>query len=338
MTTTPQPGYLSPSALQIENHVVVLPCGGFTDKEPLTWSEHDVAKYVSYYSNGVPIDRMFGGVIFSAISSGSDRFLHPLYIGFGDASNKDDWTAWIELLFSPNVNLQALFQSVKRNNGLPIDVWVSLPYPHPTQENFGDVDGSILNFESEDDRYSALTWWMNEFIKRWEIEEDLHEGLTFRGFLWQREAIDENDEHVVRRTNAHAKKLGLYSIWLPNYRSYGYAKCNELGFDVTGLNPNYYGNTPCDYQWIHHTNKFASIYGTGLQITFGKGLVYSEHHLLDYLNLNLVNKSIRDCFFVYQFPNQTINDIYASQLIDYKRLYSFIKGTYKKTLYTGIEY
>jgi hypothetical protein len=338
MTNTQQLGYLSPSDLAIENHVVELPCGGLSGKEPTVWTESDLEQYVSYYAKGIAVDRMFGGFIFNGISTGNRHFIHPMFVGFGKPSDQIDWRQWIELLFAPNCNLNALFLVAKRNNRSPLDIWVSIPYPHPTQTNFGIVNGEILNFEKQDDRFIAIAWWIDSFIKRWEHEVALHEILKFRGFLWQRGAIDSIDEELAKRTNAYVKQKGLYSMWLPNFGSYGYARCNELGFHVTAIHPNYYGNAPWDYNWIHTAYKYARFYHTGIQITFGKGLIYSDTHFLDYLNLSLINKSHIDCFFVYQFPNQTIHDIYRDRLIDYKRLYSFIKGTYRITSYPGMKY
>ncbi|WP_276507948.1 DUF4855 domain-containing protein, partial [Paenibacillus thermotolerans] len=337
MTNMQQLGYLSPSAFSIQNHVVVLPCGGLSAQDVLLWTETDLEKYVSYFSKALAVDRMFGGFVFHGLSVGKDRFLHPLFVGFGEPSNKNDWLRWIESLFAPNANLYSLFEIVRRHGCPSLDIWVSIPYPHPSQSSFGIVGGSNLDFGSEEHRYQAVVWWIEQFIRCWKTDYRLEENLNFRGFLWQREAVDGIDESLVKRVNQYIKSKGFYSMWLPNFGSYGYNKCNELGFDITAMGSNYYGNTPCDYNWIHHACKFARVHHTGLQITYGKGLIYSEHHLSDYLNVMLLNKAIQDCFFVYELPNQTMNDIYRENNLDYKRLYSFIKGTYKKTTYPGIK-
>jgi len=330
--------YLSPDPMQIRNHVLVLPCGSVSDEVSTDWTVEELKRSVSYFHRGVPMDGMFGGFVFTAIRVGSKRFMHPLFVGFEAPATHSDWLIWLDSLFAPGVNFDALSTIVKEHNRDSVDVWVSLPYPHPRQDRFGDVHGRSLSFHSLEDRCEAIRWWIDKFMERWAVAGELRKSLNFKGFLWQREAIDASDEQLVKLTNGYVKNQGIHSMWLPNYRSYGHTKCNEYGFDLTAVNPNYYGNSPCDYEWIHHAYKFAKVYRTGMQITFGKGMVYSENHLLDYLNLSLLNRANGNCFFVYQLPNQSINEIYFQRLTDYKRLYSFMKGTYRITNYPDKKY
>lgn len=330
--------YLTPDPMHVRNHLLVLPCGSVSDEGSLEWTVDELKRAVSYFHRGNPVDGMFGGFVFTAIRVGSKRFMHPLFVGFESPATRSDWIAWLGSLFAPGVNFDALSTIVTEHNRTSVDVWVSLPYPHPRQDRFVDLDGRNLSIHRLEDRLEAILWWMGQFMERWALADELRKSLNFRGFLWQREAIDNSDELLVTRTNEHVKNLGLYSLWLPNYRSYGYAKCNEYGFDLTAVNPNYYGNSPCDYEWIHHAYKFAKVYRTGMQITFGKGMVYSDNHLLDYLNLSLLNHANGKCFFVYQLPNQSVNEIYYKRLTDYKRLYSFMNGTYRITDYPDKKY
>lgn len=263
------------------------------------------------------------------------RYLHPMYVGFGESGNSTDWLKWIDLLFSPEKNIKALYALATHAR---LDIWISIPYPYLNQKNFGMVNGKVLNFESVDDRFTAVSWWIDQFIERWQKEPILAERLNFQGFLWQREGILDYDEQLVKLTNTYIKKKGLHSMWLPFYGSSGCMKSQELGFDIVSLHPNFFGNTTFNSDWINHSAAFAKYYNTGLQIVYGKGSIFNNTHLYHYLAKGLPehNNYIDQAFLVYQFPNQTLEGIYNEHLGDYIRLYTYIKGIYSSTLYPDI--
>lgn len=329
--------YLSPVSLNIENHIVMLPCGALDDDATYSWTFDDLLPYTSYLSEDKALDRMFGGFIFNGICTRKNHYIYPLYVGLGKPSDKSDWSKWIDVLFKKHVNLAALSQAVRDT---PLDVWISIPFPHPFQDKFGVVGGVSLNFNIEHHRILAVRWWIEMFLEHWEKKISQHDQLRLRGFLWQRESIDGNDETVVRQTNAFIHKKGYLSMWLPNHRTYGVQHHKSFGFDVTAINPNYYGNTSDDYEWINRACHFAKTYHTGIQINYGKGFVYNDTHLLDYLNLGLrrFNGYMKNSLLVYQFPNQKLREVYEQDLVAYIRLYTFIKRLYKHVNYPGISY
>lgn len=339
MVPTSAKGYLSPSAYQMNNHVVMIPCGGLSGENPFEWKASALKYYSNYILNNAPIDRMFGGFIFNGIRTRESHMIHPLYVGFGKPSEMTDWLAWIDNLFATDSNLHALYQTIGIGKE-PRDVWISIPYPHPYQRSFGKLRGRQLDFSVENDRAEAVEWWMDEFIGRWKKSTQLHGKLRFQGFLWQRESVDAGDENVVRSINAAIRQRKLLSMWLPNYGSAGVINWTDLGFHVVLLNCNYTGNTSYDTSWIRNTNLFARHYHTGIQITWGKGLIYNRTHQLDYFNKGLPGDLgyMQDSFLVYQFPNQSLEHVYKENIVDYIRLYTFIKGLYTRINYPGIPY
>ncbi|CAG7623753.1 hypothetical protein PAESOLCIP111_02558 [Paenibacillus solanacearum] len=330
-------GFLSPTAYQLRNHVCVLPCGSLLDDTPLKWTDAQLQYYAKYILNGQPIDSMFKGFIFNAVRTRDSHFIYPLYVGFGEPSERIDWQQWIDALFAPDANFQALHRVTGTEK---VDIWVSIPYPHPYQRSFGVVQGRNLDFEVATDRFAAVIWWIDQFMNRWNSRKDLHDRLEFRGFLWQRETIDASDENLVKWVNGAISARKLLSMWLANYGSGGIIKWSELGFHLTLLNTNYTGNTSYDTSWIRNACLFSRHYHTGIQITWGKGLIYNATHQLDYFNLGLASMSryMNESFLVYPFPNQTLDTLYREKLIDYIRLYTFVKGLYVKTNYPGIAY
>lgn len=327
--------YLSPKQLNIKNHLAMLPCGDLADHKINNWNESELEPYISYILQGKGIDTMFGGLIFNPISSKKGRYIYPLYATLGKLANIEDWHLAIYNLFARNQNLHAA-SLFKR----PLDIWVALPYPLPLQDSFGVIKNKSLNFQEEEDRLLALKWWIDCFLDRWKKENQLHSYLTFRGFVWQRDAINYQDISLVKSVNSYIREVNYLSMWLPNYGSTNVIDWQKLGFSVSCVNSNFYGNTHYDYKWINNCSAFAKYYHIGMQIYFGKGNIFSATHLTDYLNLGLpqYNNYINDCLLVYQFPNQTLRSLYEGNVIDYIRLYSFIKGFYKKVAYKNIPY
>ena len=327
--------YLSPNQLNIKNHLAMLPCGDLTNNAIDNWTPTDLAPYISYILQGKSIDTMFGGLIFNPISTRKNRFIYPLYATFGKLANIEDWHLAIDNLFTKNLNLHA----ASLNKRL-LDIWVSLPYPLPMQNSFGTINNSNLNFEHENDRLIAVKWWIDSFLNRFRKDSELQPYLTFRGFVWQRDAISHQDIKLVERVNSYIHESNLLSLWLPNYGSSNVIDWQKLGFNAICLNSNYYGNTHYDYKWINNACAFAKYYHTGMQIYNGTGSIFNDTHLMDYLNLGLsqYNNYMNDCLLVYQFPNQTLKGIYENSLVDYIRLYSFVKGIYSKVSYPGILY
>lgn len=324
----------------MSRHLCVLPCGGLSPENFAPWTPDNLAPYVYYVASGFDSNPstapLFDGFIFHGIGSRPGRFMYPFYTAFGAAADQNDWLLWIDSLFEPGCNWNALSAIADR----PLDIWVSIPYPHLNQTNFGNLNERSLHFISTEERYEAVEWWIIRFLERLNQMRDHSGNLVFRGFLWQRESIDKLDEPLVKQTNSFIASKGYHSIWLPQYGGYGAVKYSILGFDEAAIHANYYGNAGFGVEWINHAASMAKSCGAGFQIICGKGTLYNDTHFLDYLNLGLSDKNgYASChLLVYQFPNQKLGDILNIRPKDYERLHDFITGTYRKTLYPGMDY
>lgn len=328
--------FLSRDAVQ--NQVAVLPCGALPHEPGTAWTEPALRPYTFFLLNdGTVIDTMFRGFAFVPMSLRPGYFLHPLFAALCAAADQTDWLQWIDELFRPDVNLPALNACARD----AVDVWIGLPYPHLFQTRFGQVNGRDLNFDETDDRVIAVSWWIDQFMLRWQQEKGAYGKLQLRGFLWCREAVlPHEDLHLVKAVNDCVHRHGLLSLWLPNYGSYLVDQWAELGFDISALSSNYRGNTHYQSDWLTNTSMAARVYNNGMQVVFGKGLIFSDNHYLDYWNLGGDDFSgyMRKSFLVFQFPNHTVGDIYHHRFIDYFHLYSFVKGACPKLDYPDIAY
>jgi hypothetical protein len=313
--------------LGVQNHICLLPCGNETESGISKWTAEDLKPYQHYLLNGEAVDTMFGGLIFHPISGKRNRFIYPMYANFGELAKKKDWKHALKELFLNNFNFEAA--ALNTEIGKKTDIWVTVPYPFPSQTYFGEIDSRNLNFKVDEDRFTAVKWWINEFLEKWNKAEDLHEKLTFQGFVWSRAAIDKGDESLVNKVTSHIRDKGLLSLWLQQYGSTGCVEWQAFGFDASCTHPNFYGEAGPDFSWIANSTVFAKYYNLGMQITFGKGVLYKDNHLLDYLNYGVYNDYMNDSLLVFQFPNQTMREIYENHPDQYSYLYSFIKKTYK---------
>lgn len=318
--------YMTAEELGIQNHICVLPYGEEVENGIKNWTTDDLKPYLNYLVNGVALDSMFNGLIFNPISGRKNHFMYPMYTDFGELPQKKDWKIALNRLFKANYNFDAAASNTRE--GKQTDIWVTIPYPVISQSNFGRLDSDVLNFSNDEDRFTAMQWWITKFLSKWDEAPHLHQKLVFRGFVWPRASIAEQDENIVKRVTAFIREKGLRSLWLQQYGSTGCVEWKEFGFDAACTHPNYYGMTGPDYTWIANSTVFARYYRTGMQITFGQGALYKERHLLDYLNFGVYNEYMNKSLLVFQFPNQKMWDIYNNHLTEYIYLYSFIRNTY----------
>ncbi|CAM3644750.1 DUF4855 domain-containing protein [Marinicrinis lubricantis] len=337
MLKTSSEGYLSSQQDGFRNHLCVLPCGGVTDHAVTNWTADVLKYYASYIINGSPADWMFHGFIFTPVSVRKNRYIYPKYAAFGTLGDLTDWQEWLNQLFLPGQNLHALHEAAA---GKALDLWMTVPYPFLHQQNFGVVGGKLLHFNTVEDRLAAVKWWIDQFLIRWNAAKHLSDRLIFRGFVWQRESVFDFDEKLVLETNLYIKSKGFHRMWLPFHGSYMCLKWDQLDFDAVVTQANLYGNSVNNMYWIESCANYAKHFHTGIQIIGGKGVLYKDTDLLDYFNFGLPDRSnyMKSAFLVYQFPGQTLKEMYENRIVDYIRLYTFIKGLYSKISYPGMPY
>lgn len=318
--------YITAEELGVQNHICLLPCGRKSESGISKWTAHDLKPYQNYIVEDEAVDTMFSGLIFQPVTGRTRHYLHPMYSNLGLNAQRKDWEVALKRLYLEDYNFDAAAKNTEQGN--ITDIWVTLPYPNPTQTKFGKVDNKVLNFKMDSDRFAALKWWIDRFLEEWELAEHLHQYLKFRGFVWPRVAIDSGDEELVINVNHYIRSKDLLTLWLQQYGSAGCVEWDKFGFDASCTHPNFYGNKGPDFPWIANSTVFAKYYHLGMQITFGKGLLYKKNHLLDYLNYGVYNDYMNDSLLVFQFPNQTMRDIYLNHPEEYAYLHSFIKKTY----------
>jgi hypothetical protein len=313
----------------IRNHLCVLPFGPAPSGRETPWTAEELMPILHHLHEGKPNGPMFGGLVLDCDSVHPGTYLNPAFAGFGKLPNQTDWLLWLDALFLACDRLDEICVAP----AVPLDVWISVPYPHPTQAEFGVVGSKSLDFRNETNRMAAIEWWIDRFAERLDRVGRLASCFKVRGFYWTKKSIDVSDEPLVRRFTKHASTRGYCTMWLPYYGSFGMLKAESLGFDAVAVHPNYYGNAGYGKEWLSRTARFARNCNFGIQIDCGQGRTYSGTQMLDYLNEGAADREVymKDTFLVYTFKAYSPREILEKREDHYSLLHAFINGTFTRT-------
>lgn len=322
MSTRPY-GFQTPEELNIHNHICILPFGEYgSETLEYEWSMEELRPYQFYLVNNEPVDRMFTSFIFNAYEGRKGYSIHPMYAGFEQLAQKEDWDFILDRYFTKGYNFDAL--SLNTPFAQYTDVWITIPYPLTFQENFGMINGRSYNFKSPADRLDAVKWWIDTFLARWNSSFHLHDKLRLKGFVWQRGTIPKEDEELVKASVQYVRSKQLLSMWLPYLNGYGCYDITSFEFDVASASANYYGNTEISSEYIMHVTNYAKYHRTGVQMIAGKGPTFNSTHITDYID-GASTYEYDKALIVCDFANQNLRDLYYSNPSLYQSLYSFLK-------------
>lgn len=328
--------------MNVKNRVFLMYCGRDAGGQDYRkWSPEETETFLVYKTSN-SVEAFFPGVLLLAIKSGSGGSLIP---GFGSPGNKQDWLAWLEDIFLPDSNLDAICQTVRQYKLSPIDLWISLPYPDTEQEHFGRVFGKQLSFSHNEDRVSALNWWVNRFIGRWEHwNKDKKDCFNLKGFYWARESMTLKDRFMLPDFIKQIKSLGFRTLWIPYFAVTPFLNIQDPGFDIIVIQPSYLQNPKVGRQRLQAAHKRAAKYTTGFEIEFDNSALYLNSEgfkiAIDYLNRGLpeyegyMNEMFIACYSGYK----TIVSLYNNKNPLYDYLFDFVKGTLRKVIYPDIKY
>ncbi len=174
---------------------------------------------------------------------------------YGMPTTKTNWSLYIEDLFSPEKQLDALNKAVDwvnkySNLNIRGKVILSIPYPDTNQQEFGIVvaNGENLNFSeasvgvnhATQNRISAVEWFYNTITEKW---KNAHfDNLDLVGIYWYGESIEKNlgEKELVISTARIVRNDNLEFIWIPFYGTKGYENWSSYGFTQVYLQPNYF--------------------------------------------------------------------------------------------------
>jgi hypothetical protein len=321
--------YLNPAAHGLANHIIH--CGylrSVTGDRIRSWKNDQLLPNVLYLKQYQVVDSYFGGILFEAERGASGEMLSAKAIGFGSNPTAVAWQQAIEELFQKDQNLAITLQiSKQRPNHKTLDIWIALPYPVETKQDFGTIHGRTLNFRvNPTDREIALKWWIDAVVAAWNQVSQSISGHHARlcGFAWTKSSLGSNDETLIQAISEYIHKGNLKCMWCQNY---GTAKAWEgynLGFDLVFTRPTYTNIDPRGTAWLNYAAKFSNVYNLGL-IVWGDPRISSNQlsSILDFGRKTFMKAA----FQIYELGDDAVYELYKKADPMYDALYSFINGT-----------
>ena len=142
-----------------------------------TWTQQELAPYVTYVDPETGAeDWLFDGYLIIESNDGAGRdMVAPIYPDqfTGKLGRKVEWENQLTRQFTTDNGIDALNKLITVKSatiGAPKrkrQVVICLPEPAPGQADWGALDGRTLNFSSQADRLTALKWYIDQIISKW---------------------------------------------------------------------------------------------------------------------------------------------------------------------------
>ncbi|HHY19606.1 MAG TPA: DUF4855 domain-containing protein [Firmicutes bacterium] len=332
------------------NNMMLIYTGHYGDGRG-NWLFVDALPYVGYLDSDLSVvDSFFDAFLFLGIQAPSGRFFDAVRGGDpSTAGNSEDWLWYLDKLFEDNMQLAAFDRAKGRVNEVLGDaqkaqVVIMIPNPLTAQANFGEIDGKMLSFSTENQsvkeaqkqRFTAIDWYVREIEKRWQEKE--FENLELLGFYWMSEDIfHAHDEEIVRLTADYLHEKDYRFYWIPFNKAPGYD--GEYGFDCVFLQPNYMFSEQVGLSRFWQTYVDAVTYGTNFEIEGESTVLTSKKARERYLNYLKAGVTLgyRDSAKAYYFGSKAlVSCALASdaELRDiYDKTYLFAKGIFDEGLW-----
>lgn len=256
----------------------------------------DLMPYVAYYgTDGKIQDFFFDSYLFlPCVQNGVTGA--RLHYDPQNPTKAADWTAYVKDTFHDGTNVDALdvaFGRAKAELNAPdkkAGVFFSILYPGVhAGSSFGSLGGKQLDFSKFDDRKYAIKWIIDEQVRLY--NEGGYDNLDLVGFYWLEEYLYEGDIGTIdvklfKYASDYLHSLGMQFIWIPYFRTNGYKRWRELGFDTVCMQPNMYWQVTADPKRVDVCIDDCSIFGMGVEIeidhrAINNGEYYNRY--LDYL-------------------------------------------------------
>ncbi len=271
-----------------------------------------------------------------------------------NATSQVGWETWIQHLFTlgPYANrsgqsteLPALNQAVATGQAAlhdpshRVNVVIAIPYPAPSETNWGRLDGQTMDFASTRDRIKAVTWFIRAVEQAWQQANLTH--LRLAGFYWTNESVYVRNPGEVQLVQATARLVHAVHgkfYWIPFYGAAGYNLWRKLGFDVAMLQPNYAFNGAITRQRFQGVAETAQHYGMGVEMEFPYAALnpaspLGSNRYLMYQDAALAYGYAKNVPLAWYQNTQSLLVDYQDQRILYNLVYDFLQGTYTPQAY-----
>lgn len=266
--------------------------GGHSERNPYLWDEDRFEKTVAYTDRNGQEHWLFDNMIMMELWTDDYKVVYSIANDGRNSSRKEHWQEQLDYWFDPQYGFSALDRCVadvaSRIGNPPTKRGIVFSLPDPVYfENYsaamkgenmntvywGEIDGKPLDFSKAEDRVKAYIWLVDEV--RSHFAKAAYENIELIGFYVLSEELSvpgsfryeykEHDKTIKALADyCHSINEGLY--WVPYAMAPGYDRWQDLGFDLSVMQPNYYWT---DAQWTWDQIATAIMdNGLGMELEF----------------------------------------------------------------------
>lgn len=314
----------------VPRHLVLIYDGGV--HRSVKWDPDHFEPYLVAEQGG-KMNWLFDGFLFLEIKDGKGRGFASGYEKL--AARKVEWENLLLNYFEKGNAIDALdsqIEYIRNSTTLNNDfekhkVVLTLPEPIPNQTDWGILDGKHLQFSSKRDRMEACKWYV-EYAEKMFSEANF-KNVELVGFYWlAEEATNSRGLAYDIARYLYDKEYDFY--WIPYFYSDGYDEWQNLGFNMTYYQSNYFFSEDIPYSRLQETYDRASKNKMNLEIEFDDRALknkgewgYRLGHYLDAYEENGVFDSLKiayyqgeDSFYKLSKSNEEEDQALYKRLVD----------------------
>ncbi|MDD4125039.1 MAG: DUF4855 domain-containing protein [Eubacteriales bacterium] len=306
-------------------------------------NENTLLPYLAYLDEeGNIIDTFMDGFLYTP----SGGTLTSGHTAIGD-TDKADWTTFLNVVFDGKNGLDKLDEvagTVKQALGLDdnykVYVYIALLNVSDKVSNFGDVDGDGVseNLTTAEGRRKAVMWFLNLCTDT--LNERNYQNIALDGFYWLNEAVDFYNDNSAIMTEAgeYIHEFGGNYLWIPYFNAEKFYFCNDIGFDLTCMQPNYAFKLEAGIDRFSTVVDNALKYGmcVELEVAYQSyGDIYYVSRYLEYLYYGCVYGYMENTVHIYYDDSNFFASMcYSSGMLP--RLQYYYTYLFAKKALTGI--
>ncbi len=253
---------------------LVLIYDGFYNRPKYT---PDEMRHYIFRNNGGKVEWLFDGFLFLEIyaRTGDVEYDYGIASHGRISARKIEWENLLKTTFAEGLGPDAIEETidslVKSGVKLPYkrEIVFSLPNPQVQCKDWGELNGSKMDFNKTEDRLEAVKWYVQQIRKIWKKKK--YKYLNLSGFYWVHEQIDKQygDDVLIKEVQAYLNKLGYPLIWIPYNGAPGVDEnWKSLGFDIAYQQPNYFFGENTSIDLMHSAINTAEKYDMSLEMEF----------------------------------------------------------------------
>lgn len=234
------------------------------------WTVDELTPYVLHtYADG-KTDWFFDGFLFFDFTENNQIGFGP---GYGKkAATRADWEWLLGRIFAKDKALDALNQCIDKYKNILGDpkfkhkLVLGVPTTVTGQQDWGSLNGNVLDFRSQDDQVTAIKWYIDNLIEN--FNKANLDNLELVGFYWIVESAKADMPGLTNRVSEYIHENGKKFYWIPHWGAVDNMNWKKLGFDMAYQQPNHFFDTNVLDNRLNDACRMARTYNMGLELEF----------------------------------------------------------------------